>query len=121
MTDARLFDPDAGVTVVKPPGHGEGWWAGASSRATWRGTELLTYRLRAPRPRRGYEVRIARLDGDHVVDLAAIRAADLASASLERACLVASDDELLLFLSSVDRSDRSEEHTSELQSQSNLV
>src|SRR5688500_16333981 len=105
MTDARLFDPEAGVTVVRPPGHGEGWWAGAPSRATWRGTELLTYRLRAPRPRRGYEVRIARLDGDRAVDLSAIHAADLASASLERACLVATDDELLLFLSFVDPSD----------------
>src|SRR5688572_21921427 len=105
MTDARLFDPEAGVTVVRPPGHGEGWWAGAPSRATWRGTELLTYRLRAPRPRRGYEVRIARLDGDRVVDLTAIRAAELTSPSLERACLVAHDDELLLFLSFVDPSD----------------
>lgn len=105
MTDTRQFDPAAGVTVVSPPGHGEGWWAGAPSRATWRGTELLTYRLRAPRPRRGYEVRIARLEGDRVVDLTAIHAARLASPSLERACLVARDDELLLFLSSVDRSD----------------
>jgi len=102
MTDAALFDPAAGVTLVRPPGHGEGWWAGAPSRATWRGTELLTYRLRAPRPRRGYEVRIARLDGDRVSDLTAVRAADLPSPSLERACLVARDDELLLYLSSVD-------------------
>src|SRR5688500_8255630 len=105
MTDTHLFDPAAGVTVVSPPGHGKGWWAGAPRRPTWRGIELLTYRLRAPRPRRGYEVRIARLDGDRVVDLTAIRAAHLASASLERACLVARDDELLLFLSSVDPSD----------------
>src|SRR5687767_11789892 len=106
MTDAHLFDPAAGVTLVNAPGHGEGWWAGAPSRATWRGTDLLTYRLRAPRPRRGYEVRIARLDGERVVDLTVIHAADLASPSLERACLVAHDDELFLFLSFVDPSDR---------------
>src|SRR5688572_5234317 len=105
MTDGALFDPAAGVTLVSAPGRGEGWWAGAPSRATWRGTELLTYRLRAPRPRRGYEVRIARLDGDCVTDLTAIHAADLATASLERACLVSSDDQLLLFLSFVDPSD----------------
>ncbi|HEX4743842.1 MAG TPA: hypothetical protein VFW12_04135 [Candidatus Limnocylindria bacterium] len=65
----------------------------------------MTYRLRAPRPRRGYEIRVARLEGDRVIDLTAIRAAHLASPSLERACLVALDDELLLYLSSVDRSD----------------
>ena len=105
MTSPRLFDHRAGVTLVTSPGHGEGWWAGAPSRATWRGIELLTYRLRAPRPRRGYELRIARLDGDRVVDIAAIRAADLDSPSLERACLVALDDELHLYLSSVDRAD----------------
>jgi hypothetical protein len=102
MTEARLFDPAAGMTIVSAPGHAEGWWAGAPSRASWRGIELLTYRLRAPRPRRGYEVRIARLDGDRVSDLTAIRAADLPSPSLERACLVARDNELLLYLSSVD-------------------
>ena len=105
MTDVRLFHQQGGVTLVTAPGRGEGWWAGAPSRATWRGIELLTYRLRAPRPRRGYEIRIARLDGDRVVDLTAIRAAHLASPSLERACLVAFGDELLLYLSSVDRSD----------------
>lgn len=105
MQEIRPFDPARGVTLVTAPGHGEGWWAGAPSRATWRGVELLTYRLRAPRPRRGYEIRVARLDGDRVVDLTAIRAAHLASPSLERACLVAFDDDLLLYLSSVDRSD----------------
>lgn len=105
MPEIRPFDHTGGVTLVTAPGSGEGWWAGAPSRATWRGIELLTYRLRAPRPRRGYEVRIARLAGDRVVDLAAIRAADLASPSLERACLVSSGDDLLLYLSSVDPSD----------------
>lgn len=105
MSGVRLFDHRAGVTLVTAPGQGEGWWAGAPSRATWRGIELLTYRLRAPRPRRGYEVRIARLEGDRVIDLTVIRAARFSSPSLERACLVVRDDELLLYLSSVDPSD----------------
>ena len=50
-------------------------------------------------------MRIALLEGDRVVDLTQIRASHLASPSLERACLVARGDELLLYLSSVDRSD----------------
>lgn len=105
MTLVRLPHQQGAVTLVTAPGNGEGWWAGAPSRADWRGMRLLSYRLRAPRPRRGYEVRIARLDGDRVVDLTVIRSAHLASPSVERACLVAREDELLLYLSSVDRSD----------------
>lgn len=100
-----MFGHEDAVTLVTAPGRGEGWWAGAPSRADWRGIRLLTYRLRAPRPRRGYEVRIARLDGDRVTDLTEIRAAHLATPSLERAALIARDDALLLYLSSVDRSD----------------
>lgn len=100
-----MFRHQDAVTLVTAPGRGDGWWAGAPSRADWRGIRLLTYRLRAPRPRRGYEVRIARLDGDRISDLTEIRAAHLATPSLERAALVARDDALLLYLSSVDRSD----------------
>ena len=105
MTGVRLPDQRQVVTLVTPPGAGAGFWAGAPSRASWRGVDLLTYRLRAPRPRRGYEVRVAQLDGDRVTDLRAIAAAELSSPSLERACLVARDDELLLYLSYVDPSD----------------
>ncbi len=105
VTRVHLFDVRAGVTLVAAPGHGDGWWAGAPSRADWRGIRLLTYRLRAPRPRRGYEVRVARLEGNALFELTAIRAAHLASPSLERACLIARGDRLLLYLSSVDRSD----------------
>ena len=105
MTPLRLFDPDTGVPLVRAPGGGEGWWAGAPSRAEWRGMPLISYRLRAPRPRRGYAVRIGRLDGDRVVDLYEIAASQIASPSLERACLVPRGDRLLLYLSSVDRSD----------------
>ena len=93
------------MTLVTAPGTGAGWWSGAPSRASWRGIDLLTYRLRAPRPRRGYEVRIARLDGDQITDLSAIAAARLSSPSLERASLVAHGDELLLYLSYVDPAD----------------
>ena len=105
MMPLRLFDPDSGEPVVRAPGNGEGWWAGAPSRADWRGLRLITYRLRAPRPRRGYAVRIGRLDRDRVVDLYEISASQIASPSLERACLVPHGDRLLLYLSSVDRSD----------------
>lgn len=105
MTGVRLPDQRRAVTLVTAPGTGPGWWAGAPSRATWRGVDLLTYRLRAPRPRRGYEVRVARLEGDRVVDLCAIAATRLSSPSLERACLVARERELLLYLSYVDPAD----------------
>ncbi|MDQ3098107.1 MAG: hypothetical protein M3Q61_08070, partial [Chloroflexota bacterium] len=50
-------------------------------------------------------MRIGRLDRDRVVDLYEISASQIASPSLERACLVPHGDRLLLYLSSVDRSD----------------
>lgn len=106
--DARLpalFDPERGTTIVPAPGAGDGWWAGAPSRADWRGIHLLTYRLRAPRPRRGYELRVARIDGNVVTDLCAIEARSLPTPSLERAALVASGRELALYLSFVDPAD----------------
>ena len=105
MSRLFLFDPDTGTSLVSAPGRGAGWWAGAPSRAEWRGLSLLSYRLRAPTPRRGFAVRIARLDGYRVVDLTEITASQLASPSLERACLVARGDRLDLYLSSVDGRD----------------
>lgn len=105
VAPVRFFDPATATTLVPAPGVGHGWWAGAPSRADWRRERLLTYRLRAPRPRRGYAVRIARLEGDRVVDLYKIAASQLATPSLERACLVGGAGQLLLFVSSVDRSD----------------
>lgn len=100
-----LFDPDRGTALVRAPGAGDGWWAGAPSRADWRGIHLLTYRLRAPRPRRGYELRVARLDGDTVTDLCSIEARSLPTASLERAALIADGDGLALYISFVDPAD----------------
>lgn len=100
-----LFDPEAGTTLVPAPGQGDGYWAGAPSRLDWRGIQLLTYRLRAPRPRRGYELRIARLDGETLVDLCSIGAASLPTASLERAALVSEGDALALYISFVDPAD----------------
>lgn len=101
----RLFHPDDGATLVRAPAAGDGHWAGAPSRADWRGIHLLTYRLRAPRPRRGYELRVARLDDDAVTDLCAIEAPSMSTASLERAALIANGDQLALYISLVDPAD----------------
>lgn len=106
MTTIPLFDASGGTTLVAAPGQGPGWWAGAPARADWRGRSLLAYRLRAPRPRRGYAVRIARLAGEEVRDVHELSASSIGSPSLERPCLLARDDRLLLlYLSSVDDRD----------------
>lgn len=90
---------------MRAPSSGDGWWAGAPSRADWRGIHLLTYRLRAPRPRRGYELRVARIDGDVVTDLCSIEARSVPTVSLERAALIADGDGLALYVSFVDPAD----------------
>jgi hypothetical protein len=105
VTTVPLFEASGGTTLVAAPGQGPGWWAGAPARADWRGRSLLAYRLRAPRPRRGYAVRIARLAGDDVRDVHEISATAIGSPSLERPCLVGRGDRLLLYLSSVDPRD----------------
>ena len=54
-----LFDPERGRTIVAPPCDAPGCWAGAPG-AYREGNDLyVAYRLRGPRPKRGYQVSIA--------------------------------------------------------------
>src|SRR5207248_9378244 len=92
--------------VVPAPGGGEGSWAGAPSAVALRGGVLLAYRLRAPRPVRGYELRLAwSRDGRRFEDLWSLHKDALHSASMERACLIAMPDGVRLYLSFVDPAD----------------
>jgi hypothetical protein len=67
---------------------------------------LLVYRFRAPRPARGYELRIASsADGRRFHDRWTLRKEELGSASMERACLVSVPGGLRLYVSFVDPAD----------------
>ncbi|MGH2500220.1 MAG: hypothetical protein ACRDF0_09055 [Candidatus Limnocylindria bacterium] len=100
------FDPVRGRTVIPAPAAGTGHWAGAPSALHDGGRFYLAYRLRAPRPRRGYELRIAAgEDGERFTDRWSLRKEELGSASLERACLVRADEGYRLYVSYVDAAD----------------
>ena len=67
---------------------------------------LLAYRLRAARPARGYELRVASSDdGRRFHDVWMLRKEDLNSPSMERACLVAIPGGVRLYVSFVDPAD----------------
>lgn len=102
-----LFDPRSLTRIAEPPQGGVGWWAGAPSvLRDVDGSVLLAYRLRAPRPRRGYELRIARGDdGLRFTTIWSCAKEALGSASLERACLVRAGSAYRLYLSFVDPAD----------------
>jgi len=94
------------TTVLAAPAPGRGHWAGAPSALATPERLLLAYRLRAPRPARGYELRIAASDDGTVFrDVWSARKEELGSASLERACLVAIPSGVRLYLSFVDPDD----------------
>jgi hypothetical protein len=100
-----LFDP-AGVTVVAAPAAAPGHWAGAPSALATPERILLAYRLRAPRPARGYALRIAASDdGRTFRDVWSARKEEIGSPSLERACLAAVPSGVRLYVSSVDPAD----------------
>jgi len=104
-----LFDPLKGRTVVKAPGRGKGFWAGAPS--AFYDYELkkffLYYRLRKPRGKgRGYECRIARSDdGIRFEDIWCMNKKEISSPSIERAALYKTLDlKYRLYISYVDSS-----------------
>src|SRR2546423_5300301 len=67
---------------------------------------LLAYRLRAPRPVRGYELRLARSrDGRRFEDIWSLHKDALGSSSIERACVVAVTGGVRLYMSFVDPAD----------------
>jgi len=107
-----LFDHADSEAVRKPPGQGEGYWAGAPG-AFYNDEDdclYLTYRYRRPRgaePDRGFESRLARSeDGVAYEDLCVLHKEDLASPSIERCALNRADDGTWLwYVSYVDGAD----------------
>jgi hypothetical protein len=86
--------PDRSVVAVRPPGTGQGRWAGAPSAARADGEIYLAYRLRRPLGHgRGYAVVVARsADGERFETLLTIGKDEMAAESLERPALVATPD-----------------------------
>ena len=91
---APLFDPEEGITVVKPLGNAQGWWAGAPSALydDESGKFYLYYRIRRPRgiePERGGECYIAESsDGKIFRTIWRAVKSQFESDSMERAALV---------------------------------
>src|SRR5438445_12042215 len=105
------FAPEAGKTVIEPPGAGPGWWAGACSAlyAPDRQRFYLSYRLRKPRELgRGVECRVAESeDGLTFRDVWRLGKEQLESPSVERTALVRrGPDDWQFYLSYVDPADQ---------------
>lgn len=104
-----LIDPRDGVTIIEPPGKGNGYWAGAPSVYFDDGKRkfYLSYRLRKPRPDRGYESRIAEsIDGKKFKDVWSLKKEDLKSTSIERSALFSNTKgNYRLYISYVDPAD----------------
>ncbi len=86
-----LFDPKDGNTIIKSPGNGPGYWAGAPNVYfdSIKRKFYLSYRLRKPHPHRGSESRIAEsTDGAKFTDIWSVRKEDLGSSSMERSALI---------------------------------
>ena len=75
------------------PGSGEGWWAGASSAALDDdGTFVVAYRVRTGRAGRGSTVVARSKDGEHLTAVATLRQERFNAASMERPCIVRTDE-----------------------------
>lgn len=89
-----LFDPEAGTTILGPPGRGPGYWTGAPGVIydDDKGRFYLYYRRRRPRgviPDRGYECAISESsDGVKFRDIWKASKDLFGSISVERAALV---------------------------------
>ena len=104
-----LFDPREGQTIVRSPGQGDGYWAGAPSVVydAERARFYLYYRLRKPRPVRGGACFIADSeDGLYFRTIWSSTKDDFGSDSVERFSLIrALDGKWLLYASYVDPAD----------------
>jgi hypothetical protein len=99
------FDPERGSVLVAAPGDGPGSWAGAPGAYRDGDRLFVSYRLRRPRPDRGYELRIASVqDGDARTIWSARREA-FAAESIERSALIRARDGWRLYASYVDAFD----------------
>jgi hypothetical protein len=100
------FDPERGRLFAAPPDEGQGSWAGAPGLFRDGEALFVTYRLRRPQPTRGYEMRVAVVRGERLVDLARITKQDLQAESIERAALVRVDGRWRLYIGYVALADR---------------
>lgn len=92
--------------MLAPDAGGRGHWVGAPSVLDEGERILLAYRLRRPRPDRGYECRIAEsADGLRFTDVWSVRKETLRSASMERFCLRRHDDGRYLLYTSYEHPD----------------
>ena len=81
------------VVAVPAPGHGEGWWAGASSAALDDdGSFVIAYRLRTGHAGRGSTVVARSPDGERLSPVAFLDQARFSAASMERPSVVRTDD-----------------------------
>ena len=81
------------VVAVSAPGHGEGWWSGASSAAIDDdGSFVIAYRTRTGRAGRGSTVVARSADGEQLTTVAYLDQARFNAASMERPAIVRTDE-----------------------------
>ena len=81
------------AVAVEAPGHGVGWWAGASSAALdGQGGFVIAYRVRTGHAGRGSTVIARSLDGEHLTTIAELDQARFDAASMERPAIVRTDE-----------------------------
>lgn len=101
------FDPERGRTIVAPPCDAPGCWAGAPGAFSDGTDRYVVYRLRGPRPKRGYEVRIAASrDGTRYDTVWAADKDPFGAESIERCALTRVGDSWRLYVSFVRHNDR---------------
>ena len=91
--------------LAAPPGDGPGNWAGAPGAFRDGGQLFVSYRLRRPRPDRGYEMRIARVRDQRLETIWTASRAAFAAESIERSALLRARDGWRLYVSYVDAFD----------------
>jgi hypothetical protein len=102
-----LFDPERGRPIVAPPCDAAGCWAGAPGAYRDGGNTYLVYRLRGPRPKRGYEIRIAAsTDGARYETVWTADKDPFGAESIERCALTRVGDMWRLYVSFVRHNDR---------------
>lgn len=102
-----LFDPTRGRTIAEPPCDAPGCWAGAPGAYSDGSDSYVVYRMRGPRPKRGYEVRIAAShDGARFETVWSADKDPFGAESIERCALTRVGDGWRLYVSFVRHNDR---------------
>jgi hypothetical protein len=102
-----LFEPERGRRIVAPPCDAAGCWAGAPGAYREESDLYVVYRLRGPRPKRGYEVVIAASrDGSRFDKVWSAEKDRFGAESIERCALAHVGDTWRLYVSFVRHNDR---------------